>query len=449
MTVSAPPRESIQPFWFPLPPLAGIPTPLETLVEGESVSTERGAFFRRRLSLDVEESYGTCRLGDFLRIRPHVAAALSRVPELCDVPLNSVLFLDTETTGLAGGTGTHAFMVGLGYFQRVNGAERFTLDQCLMRTYGEERAMLTWLAEHMAQFAAIVTFNGKSFDVPLLQTRFLMSRMRLDLDEWLHFDLLHPARRLWRLALGSCSLQQLERHVLQVGREEDIESFLIPAIYHQYLRDGDGRYLARVFNHNRADILAMVAIASRACSMIDESPEDADAPSTRPRLSAAEQVGLARVFEQMESLDSAERSYLAALAGVLTVDLRVRALMGLAGILKRRRRHDEAAEHWQAVVDELPSHSTQALIELSKYWEHRRKDASRAYDLACRARDRWLGGRPIAERRLPGLVSFQRAPSPSAPDDFARRLERLDRKRRGLPVDEDQAPPDTAIGSIV
>ncbi|HEU5317590.1 MAG TPA: ribonuclease H-like domain-containing protein [Chloroflexota bacterium] len=416
----------MQPFSFPLPPLSGAPAPLEALVQGEEVRHERGTFFRRRLEIDVDDRYGDCRMGDFLAIRPDAAAALARVPDLRDVPLESCLFLDTETTGLAGGTGTYAFLVGLGYFQTIDGDTRFVVEQCMMRSYGEERAMLSWLHEHLQRFAALITFNGRTFDVPLLQTRFLMSRMRIDFEEWLQFDLLHASRRLWRLALTSCTLQHLERHVLGVGREADVESFLIPAIFYKYLKDGDGRYLQLVFNHNRADVLAMVGIATRACAMLDSglgSRPEADGL----RLSAPEQLGLARVFEQMDSLDAAERAYRAALAGSLPVDLRCRALMGLAALLKRRRRADEAAEHWQAVVDESPLYSVPALIELSKYWEHQRRDPARAFDLARRARDRWLGGMPGAERPLPGI----RWPAESrpAPDDFTRRLERLERKR--------------------
>jgi uncharacterized protein YprB with RNaseH-like and TPR domain len=416
----------MQPYSFPLPPLSGVPAPLEALVPGEEVQSERGTFFRRRLELSVDDRYGESRLGDFLAIHPDAAAALARLPDLRDVPLERCLFLDTETTGLAGGTGTYAFMVGLGYFRTVAGDTRFVVDQCMMRSYGEERPMLDWLHEHLQRYAALITFNGRSFDVPLLQTRFLMSRIRVDFDAWLQFDLLHASRRLWRLALSSCSLQHIEQHILGVGREEDIESFLIPAIYYSYLRDGDGRYLQRVFNHNRADVLAMVGIATRACSMLGLG----GAPERDPgasRLSAAEHLGLARIFEQMVSLDAAERAYRAALAGSLPVDLRCRALMGLATLLKRRRRSEEASIYWQAVVDESSLHSVPALVELSKYWEHQRRDAARAFDLASRARDRWLGGLPGGARPLPGLAWRQE--TRAAPDDFERRLDRLDRKR--------------------
>ncbi|MGH2351911.1 MAG: ribonuclease H-like domain-containing protein [Chloroflexota bacterium] len=433
------PHAVTQPYWWPLPPLPGAPAPLEALVEGEAVETPCGVFFRRRAVFSLDESYGPCRIGDFIGLQAHTAAALARAPELGDVALERMLFLDTETTGLAGGTGTYAFLVGLGYFLAgEDGEAQFVLDQCMMRSYSEERAMLAWVAEHLEGFDALATFNGRTFDVPLLQTRFLMSRMRLDLEEWPHFDLLPPARRLWRLAIGSCALQSLERHVLGVGRQDDVESFLIPAIYHQYLRDGDGRYLRKVFNHNQADVLAMVAIAIRACLAFDGGAPASGAGGAgsrnqerQPQLSPGEWVGLGRVYEQLDDVDAAERAYRAALAGRLPRDLRSRALLLLAALLKRTQRHDEAAALWETLAEEAPAQSVGALVELAKYWEHRRRDPARAHDVATLARDRWLAGLPAAERPLPGLSRWRTAAAaPPPPDDFGRRLARLERKWR-------------------
>jgi uncharacterized protein YprB with RNaseH-like and TPR domain len=418
-----------QPYWWPLPPVEGEPAPLEALVEGEAVETRHGPFFRRRLAVPLDQRYGVCRIGDFLQLNPETAAALAREPDLGAVALERMLFLDTETTGLAGGTGTYAFLVGLGYFEPTADGACFVLEQCMMRSYAEERAMLSWVAERLQRFEALATFNGRVFDVPLLQTRFLMSRMRLDLEEWLHFDLLPPARRLWRAAAGSCALQSLERHVLGARREHDVESFLIPAIYHQYLRDGDGRYLRRVFDHNRADVLATVALAVRACSALDGATGERGGPRRPVHLSAAEYVGLARVYEQLGNLDAAEHAYRGALRGPLPTGLRARTLFDLAALLKRARRFDEAAAIWQVIVDELPAHSVAALVELAKYWEHRRRDPARAHRLAALARDRWLACLPPRERPLPGLRPWRTPPPDVPPDDFARRLARLERKR--------------------
>ncbi len=415
------------------------------------METAHGTFFRRRTVFTLDTPYGSCRLGDFLGLNAGSAATLARAPQLGEVALGRTLFLDTETTGLAGGTGTYAFLIGLGSFvvnspgtapratapagtappgsDSPGGQPRFVLDQCLMRSYGEERAMLSWLAEVLAAADALVTFNGRAFDLPLLQTRFLMSRMRLDLEEWPHLDLLPPARRLWRAAIGSCALQSLERHVLGIGREHDVESFLIPAIYHQFLRDGDARYLQRVFHHNRADVLTMVALAIRACSMFDDGLGDSERGAGGPALGAAEYIGLGRVYEQLGNAPAAERAYRAALAGRLSADLRGRVLQALALLLKRTRRHEDAAALWQRLADEVPAQSAVALVELAKYWEHRQRNPARAHALATQARERWLAALPPHERPLPGLRTWRpTVPSPPPPDDFARRLERLARK---------------------
>lgn len=427
------PSAVTQPYWWPLPPLEGRPSPLEVLVEGEAVETPHGVFFRRRLVYSLEEQYGGYCVGDFLSLNAQTAAALARAPDLGAVAMERTLFLDTETTGLAGGTGTYAFLVGLGYFDTSGNDPRFVLDQCMMRSYAEERAMLSWVGAFLARFEVLATFNGRVFDVPLLQTRFLMSRMRLDLEEWVQFDLLPPARRLWRAAVGSCALQNLEKQILSVHREQDVESFLIPAIYHQYLRDGDGRYLQRVFNHNRADILAMVSLAIRACGALESATAGDRHRRRQDRLSAAEYVGLAHVYEQLGNLEAAEGAYRSALDGSLLPEVRWRTMLELASLLKRTRRHEDAAAVWQAIADAAPAHSVVALIELSKYWEHRRRDAARAHELASRARDRWLAHLPARERPLPGLSAWRETRAEPAPDDFARRLARLERKRQLIP----------------
>lgn len=455
-----------QPFWWPLPALAGPAAKIEALVDGQVMLTSHGQFFLRRTSVSLDTYYGNCRLGDFLHLERQAAAALSRSPGLAEVIPERMLFLDTETTGLAGGTGTHAFLVGLGHFERLvdsggatagsgNGEVQFVLSQCLMRSYAEERAMLSWLAERLDGFDALATFNGRTFDVPLLQTRFLMSRLRVDLEAWLQFDLLPPARRLWRGVVQSCALQNLERHILGVQRQDDIESYLIPGIYYQYLRDGDGRYLQRVFNHNRADILALLALAIRACAAFGTGSAHATRQATPgwstsgvtgggleggqrvsspgwPNVHPVEYVGLGRVYEQLGNVEAAEHAYRMALGRQLPRGVRSRTLFALAALLKRAGRYAAAVELWQMLVDEAPAQSVAALVELAKYWEHRRNDPARAHALVVRARDCWLAAIPAPERSLPGLGSIgsgQDTRAAARPDNFARRLARLERKR--------------------
>ena len=213
------------------------------------------------------------------------------------------LFLDTETTGLAGGTGTYAFLVGVAWWE----AGGLQVEQYFMRDHGEEHAVLTALNERLAERHVLVTFNGKSFDWPLLETRFTMTRAIRPRAPAAHLDLLHPARQLWRLRLGSVRLSELERHVLGAerlgwSRRNDLDSALIPQIYFDYLRGGSAEPLAGVFQHNQMDLRGLAALTGRILGLLeaaegisqrdassptgsgpqdDRSGEDADRKSTR------------------------------------------------------------------------------------------------------------------------------------------------------------------------
>src|SRR6266704_4118645 len=182
------------------------------------------------------------------------------------------LFLDTETTGLAGGTGTYAFLVGLAWWD----AGGLQVEQFFMRDLDEEHSLLLELSERMSKRPVLVTFNGKSFDWPLLETRYRMTRAIASCTPKLHFDLLHPARQLWRPRLGSVRLKDLERHVLgdenralDWSRHDDIDSSLIPQMYFDYLRGGPAEPLAGVFRHNQMDLRGLAALAGRVLSLFD------------------------------------------------------------------------------------------------------------------------------------------------------------------------------------
>ena len=167
-----------------------------------------------------------------------------------------LVYLDTETTGLAGGTGTCAFLIGIGTLEGT----QFVVRQFFLRDYPEEKAILHALAEILGGFDGLVTYNGKTFDIPLLETRYALARQKSPFGRMLHLDALHPARRLWRLRLESCKLQDLESAVLGIEREGDIPGSEIPAIYFDYLREGDARGLQPVFHHNALDIMTLAAI---------------------------------------------------------------------------------------------------------------------------------------------------------------------------------------------
>lgn len=180
-----------------------------------------------------------------------------------------MLFLDTETTGLAGGSGTYAFLVGLAYFEQGH----LHLEQLIMREHCEERAMLSHLVERLEWADCLVTFNGKTFDVPLLQTRLMMNRLRFDLEDYPHLDLLPISRRLWSTALENCKLETLEEQILGLPRHGDVPGWMVPQIFFRFLQSGDARGLGQVAEHNRRDILSMVGLLAGLWGYV-EQPQD-------------------------------------------------------------------------------------------------------------------------------------------------------------------------------
>ena len=165
-------------------------------------------------------------------------------------------FLDTETTGLAGGTGTCAFLVGVG---RIT-PEGFRVRQFFMRDYCEEASLLDALARHLAPFRVLITYNGRTFDQPLLETRYRLNRSRPPFGKLEHLDLLYGARRLWKLRYETCRLVDLENQVLGFERQGDVPGALIPYLYFEYLRTGRAARLLPVFHHNATDILTLACL---------------------------------------------------------------------------------------------------------------------------------------------------------------------------------------------
>src|SRR5438874_1273782 len=178
------------------------------------------------------------------------------------------LFLDTETTGLSGGTGTYAFLVGLAWWD----AGGLQVEQLFLRDFAEEHSILQEVASRLAERPVLVTFNGKTFDWPLLENRFTMTRAIAVPRLAAHLDLLHPARALWKLRLGSVRLVELERHVLDAGigwhREEDVLAALIPQHYFDYLRGGPAEPLAAVVRHNQMDLRGLAGLVGKIDALL-------------------------------------------------------------------------------------------------------------------------------------------------------------------------------------
>jgi uncharacterized protein len=347
--------------------------PIEALQPGEVVHNEHGTFFLSESAVHLDAFHGDVPLGRLRAVVPESVRVLAGEPELQGFDLHRAAFLDTETTGLAGGSGTAAFLVGLGFVDE----DRFVVRQYFMRDYNEERALLTSLATDLARFEHLVTFNGKMFDVPLLEARYRLNRERFPLAGLAHLDLLHPARRLWKLRLESCRLQSLEKALIGVHRVGDIPGDEIPRIYFDFVRSRDARAVSRIFEHNRLDIVSLAALGALACQWVAEGhAED-------PR----DVFSLARVLEKAELFERSEAEYRRALVGARG-EVRAAALIRLAARQKRGGSLEAAAALWEEAAEEG---ECAAFRELAILHERRRRDPESALRLVARALEALAG----------------------------------------------------------
>lgn len=380
--------------------------PLEELVPGEAVATPRGEYYRTESDVHLDAFHGSLPLARLRSAQPEALRILAGEAGLDGFPLEAAAYLDTETTGLAGGSGTAAFLIGLGFVRDG----RFVVRQYFMRDYNEEPAMLAALAGDLAGFRHVVTFNGKMFDLPLLEARYRMNRARFPLEGAAHLDLLHPARRLWKLRLDSCRLQSLEVALLGLTRHGDIPGEEIPHVYFRYVRTRDARALARIFQHNHTDIVSLAALAALACEWVS------DGRAEDPR----DVFSLARVFERAQLYERCESEYRRALDGAQG-GLRTRALVRLAVQAKRSGDVPRAAELWEQAA---AAGECEAFRELAVLHERRRRDPSEALRVVERA-FRELAGREerccrralaqFERRRERLLAKLARAGAASAP----------------------------------
>ena len=311
------------------------------------------------------------------------------------------LFLDTETTGLAGGTGTYPFLVGIAWWD----AGGLQVEQLFMRDLDEEHSLLLELAERMTKRPVLVTFNGKSFDWPLLETRYRMTRAIPPFTPSVHLDLLHPARQFWRLRLGSVRLKDLERHVLSGegraldwSRHEDIDSSLIPQMYFDYLRGGPSEPLAGIFLHNQMDLRGLAALAGKILSLLDSGSGVANSahPSSHDPI---EVFGLSRMMHRRGHSSRARELYENALDLGLPRPIERLAQRELAQLAKREldyarattlweelRRTSTAVKHKKTVIraeeaQKALESAIEAAEQLAIYYEHRAKQPPRAIEL--------------------------------------------------------------------
>jgi len=332
---------------------------IQSVVDGHFVSTRQGDTFVAEQTYPSDYRHGLTPL----RISAPLLtiAQWARDPRLAVLPIESFAFLDVETTGLAGGTGTYAFLVGVGRFE----GDTFHLAQYFMRDPAEESAMLEGLMEFLAPNSALVTFNGKAFDAPLLVTRYLLHNIPVPFKDFAHLDLLPLARRLWRDRLPSRALKYLEENVLAAPRTVDeVPGYEIPYLYFDYLRTGDATPLKGVFYHNAMDIVALAALMNHIASIL-HAPFDGQVQH------GLDFIALGKLFEDLDRREEAARLYERGLEASVGETNFGAAVQRLSALQRRRGDLESAVALWQKAAAEGHVY---AHIELAKYYEHQQRN---------------------------------------------------------------------------
>ncbi|HEX2676082.1 MAG TPA: ribonuclease H-like domain-containing protein [Polyangiales bacterium] len=345
------------------------------------IDTAHGPLHRVERYLEAHHCHGRAPVASALTPSPRTLAALTLDPSLAGIDLSRMLLLDTETTGLSGGTGTVAFLIGLGTFdeglvddipaEQPAALRRLRLEQLVLPNLGGELPMLAHLAQRLREASCIVTYNGKAFDWPLLRTRFVLARMPVPpLPP--HVDLLHTARRIWKPRLSNVRLTDIEREILRFEREGDIDGAEIPGRYFAFLREGGGDRLVPVIEHNQNDLIALAAMLGVLGERFERG--ELDVP-------VEDALAFARLAARASESERALSFTQAVLEGA-AADVHSRAALLLAGDVQRKAGDSEAAA--RALEDALafcPSiHDAAPLhLALAKLYERGLRDALRAH----------------------------------------------------------------------
>jgi uncharacterized protein len=405
---------------------APVSSPASAILPGGPVDTPHGPAWVRTVCYPLAERPD---LGALLQIEPEALAAAGRDGALAVLDPARTAFIDTETTGLTPDTGTYTFLIGIGTYELPQSAApgptrsaggAFIVRQFFMRHPGEERAQLHLVEELLAHCTGIVSFNGRGFDLPMLQNRFILARRPLSWIRWPHLDLLPASRRVWRGRLESCRLGSLEKHILGVQRsEEDVPGYLIPDIYRQYYLTGVVTdMLVRVFYHNLIDITSMPLLAARLGQLFRIAGLEERLESLHP----VERASLARAYVDLGWSEAGERAYRAALSASLADAQRAQLYRDLGFLLKRLERRDEAAALWEEWIGAVPGEDVTPYLELAKNHEWHTADLA-----AARGWTAWAVR--IAEGWPPGTVRD------TALLELRHRLARIERKLAGEPVE--------------
>ena len=353
----------------------GLEREIHACVDGEEASNDSGKYFHSITAYPSDYLHGSMPLNRFEDAHAGILGLVAKDNALHGKDPRRAVFIDTETTGLAGGAGTVPFLIGLGFFSD----DGFRVEQFFMRDFHEERAILQAVAEKMIQAEFIVSYNGKAYDLNILESRYTLSRMRNRALDLPHLDLLFTARRLWRRRLQDCSLANIERRILEFYREGDVPGALIPQIYFDYVRLRDAQRLRAVFRHNRWDVVTLAAIAGIAARIYSRPVEQLNDP--------LDLMSLGRNFWNMGLLTEAAACFRSALDYAMDPTDRMEVLEQFGFVLKRKGDWASAVKVWECMLDSS-RHTTLPYEELAKYYDHRMRNIEKAAEIVLRALDR-------------------------------------------------------------
>jgi uncharacterized protein len=365
---------------------------VEEWCEGEVVVNEHGPHFEMERLYESHRPHGAADVGALCELPETFLDALG-AGEISASPPQRWAFLDTETTGLAGGSGTYAFLIGVG---RIT-PDGFRIRQFFMREYSEEKSLLTALTAHLEEFDTLVTYNGKTYDQPLLETRYRMNRHKAPFGRLQHLDLLHGARRLWKLRFENCRLIQLEQQILGFEREGDLPGEMIPYVYFEYLRSKQAQKLVPIFHHNAIDILTLGCLTAIVPSAFRET--DCASLERLGLRRGEELLGIARWLLAAGEMERALVLFKRAVDLGLRDELLFRTLWDVAAVEKRLERPAAALQ----ILTELAScrnvFRVRALEELAKYYEHSERNFTLALEFTLQAQQ-YETSEELTRRRL-------------------------------------------------
>jgi uncharacterized protein YprB with RNaseH-like and TPR domain len=377
---------------------------------GQRIEGEGEGFILWENSFALDHSHGELLLNSIKRLNPGSFAVLNNIFLKKEFNPESALFIDTETTGLAGGTGTLAFLIGMGFFDQNS----FKVRQYFMRDYSEEAAALNSITKFAAKFEHIVTFNGKGFDIPLLQARMILNRIKFDFSSFSHIDLLYPARMIFKHRLEDCRLSSIERFVIRFFREDDIPSEEIPHLYFRYLRSRNPALMDKVFYHNAMDIVSLAVLTTRIAELMEKDTANFEF--------GEDIFGVGHFYFSTADYKNAEFFFRKSFEHPLPYNLRHKLLTELSIILKRTGRIDEASEIWLGMIEGQKGFTIFPYIELAKYHEHHKKAYGLAVEIVTKAVNRMQEAK--AEISSRNYSEFQK--------ELLYRLKRLERKAKTL-----------------